>query len=216
LVFELLWRDYWKFFALKHGTSIFFPGGTIGSKREWKHYEKNLQAWIDGRTGFPLVDANMRELAATGFMSNRYGAEYFESILLDHDVYSNYGNWCAGAGMTGGRLNRFNIVKQSKDYDQHGDYVRHWLPELKDVPSHLVHEPWKMNQFQQMEYNCRLGVDYPNPIVKPFYPNAKEGDKSKGDNRRGGGKKITNVNRSNRHQRKEMKSLNVGSYHISG
>jgi deoxyribodipyrimidine photo-lyase len=231
LVFELLWRDYWKFFALKHGTSIFFPGGTIGSTKEWKHYEKNLQAWINGRTGFPLVDANMRELAATGFMSNRgrqnvcsflalelnqdwrYGAEYFESVLLDHDVYSNYGNWCAGAGMTGGRLNRFNIVKQSKDYDQLGDYVRLWLPELKDVPTQFVHEPWKMTQFHQMEYKCRLGVDYPNPIAKPFYPNPKESNKSNSDNRKGG-KHNTSVNKNNRHQRKEMKSLNVGSYHI--
>ncbi|KAG7364804.1 DASH family cryptochrome [Nitzschia inconspicua] len=235
LVFELLWRDYWKFFALKHGTSLFFPGGTIGSTQRWKHFEKNLQAWIEGRTGFPLVDANMRELAATGFMSNRgrqnvcsflalelnqdwrYGAEYFESVLLDHDVHSNYGNWCAGAGMTGGRLNRFNIVKQSKDYDQHGDYVRLWLPELKDVPTQFVHEPWKMTQFQQMEYNCRLGVDYPNPITKPFYPDPKSGSKSKGDynNRRGGEGKHNNSNKNNRHQRKEMKSLKTGSYQIS-
>ncbi|KAL3915463.1 MAG: hypothetical protein SGILL_005642 [Bacillariaceae sp.] len=232
VVFELLWRDYWKFFALKHGTSLFFPGGTVGNTKEWKHYEKNLQAWIEGRTGFPLVDANMRELAATGFMSNRgrqnvcsflalelnqdwrYGAEYFESVLLDHDVHSNYGNWCAGAGMTGGRLNRFNIVKQSKDYDQHGEYVRHWIPELKDVPTQFVHEPWKMTQFQQAEYNCRLGVDYPNPIAKPFYPNPKNGSRSKGDNRKGG--RNSKNNKNNRHQRKEMKSLNKGRYEISG
>ena len=234
LVFELLWRDFFKFFALKHGNSIFFPGGTIGSDKEWKHYEKNLQAWKEGRTGFPLVDANMRELAATGFMSNRgrqnvcsflalelnqdwrYGADHFETTLLDHDVYSNYGNWCSGAGMTGGRLNRFNIVKQSKDYDQLGEYVRHWIPELKDVPTQFVHEPWKMNQFQQMESNCRLGVDYPNPIAKPFYPNPKTGSNSKGDNnnRRGGGNKKPANN--NRHQRKEMKSLKTGFYEISG
>jgi deoxyribodipyrimidine photo-lyase len=237
LVFELLWRDFFKFFALKHGNSIFFPGGTIGSKKDWKHYEKNLQAWIDGRTGFPLVDANMRELAATGFMSNRgrqnvcsflalelnqdwrYGAGYFEEKLIDHDVYSNYGNWCSGAGMTGGRLNRFNIIKQSKDYDQHGDYVRLWLPELKDIPTQFVHEPWKMNQFQQMEYNCRLGVDYPNPIAKPFYSNPinedKNSSRSKGGKTRGGN---SNRNKaiSNRHQRKDMKSLKVGSYEITG
>jgi deoxyribodipyrimidine photo-lyase len=236
VVFELLWRDYWKFFALKHGTSMFFPGGTIGSKQEWKHYEKNLQAWIEGRTGFPLVDANMRELAATGFMSNRgrqnvcsflalelnqdwrYGAEYFESVLLDHDVHSNWGNWCAGAGMTGGRLNRFNIVKQSKDYDQHGEYVKHWLPELKDVPKQFVHEPWKMNQFQQTEANCRLGVDYPNPIIKPFYPNPENSSKSKNEANRNGGRncKHHKTNTSNRHQRKDMKSLKQGYYEISG
>lgn len=238
LVFELLWRDFFKFFALKHGDSIFLPGGTIGSNQEWKHYEKNLISWVEGRTGFPLVDANMRELAATGFMSNRgrqnvcsflalelnqdwrYGAEYFESVLLDHDVHSNYGNWCAGAGMTGGRLNRFNIVKQSKDYDQHGDYVRHWIPELKLVPTQFIHEPWKMNQFQQTEYNCRLGVAYPNPIAKPYYyPNPKNGGKGQGDDRRGGAKggNGTSANsQRGRGQKKDMKSLKKGNYEILG
>jgi deoxyribodipyrimidine photo-lyase len=229
VVFELLWRDFFKLFALKHGTSMFSPGGTIGSDQEWKHYDKNLKAWIEGRTGFPLVDANMRELAATGFMSNRgrqnvcsflvlelnqdwrYGADYFESTLLDYDVHSNWGNWCSGAGMTGGRLNRFNIVKQSKDYDQHGEYVRHWVPELKDVPNQLVHEPWKMTQFQQVEYNCRLGVNYPNPISKPFYFDPKSGGRSKGDNR-GRGKGGSNSNRNRgRGQRKDMKSLATGN-----
>lgn len=229
LVFEVLWRDYFKYFAKKHGDKIFSPGGTEGSSKEWKHYEKNLQAWKDGKTGFPLVDANMRELAATGFMSNRgrqnvcsflalelnldwrYGADYFESVLLDHDVHSNWGNWCAGAGMTGGRINKFNIVKQSKDYDQHGEYVRHWLPELKDVPTKIIHEPWKMSQFQQIESNCRLGVDYPNPIAKPYYPNPKNSGRSKGDN----SKSSPNNNRG-RGQRKDMKSMKKGSYDIIG
>jgi deoxyribodipyrimidine photo-lyase len=235
VVFEMLWRDFFKLFALKHGESMFFPGGTMGSKKEWKHYEKNVRAWTEGRTGFPLVDANMRELAATGFMSNRgrqnvcsfltlelnqdwrYGADYFESTLLDYDVHSNWGNWCSGAGMTGGRLNRFNIVKQSKDYDRHGDYVRLWLPELKNVPTQFVHEPWKMNQFQQMEYGCQLGVDYPNPVIPPFYPDPKGGSRSKGD--RGGGKSgnrdQANKNRS-RGQTKDMKSLKTGKFSITG
>jgi len=177
----------------------------------------------------------MRELVATGFMSNRgrqnvcsflalelnqdwrYGADYFESVLLDHDVHSNWGNWASGAGMTGGRLNRFNIVKQSKDYDQHGEYVRQWLPELKDVPTKFVHEPWKMNDFHQIEFNCRLGVDYPNPIVKPFQPNPKHSGKSKGDNRRKGGGNSKSSANNNRHrgQRKDMKSLKEGSYKIT-
>lgn len=232
VVFELLWRDYFKFFALKHGSRMFFPGGIIDSDKSWKHYPKNVQAWIEGKTGFPLVDANMRELAATGFMSNRgrqnvasflalelnqdwrYGADYFESVLLDYDVHSNWGNWCAAAGMTGGRLNRFNIVKQSKDYDQHGEYVRHWLPELKDVPTQFVHEPWKMSQFHQTQYNCRLGVDYPNPIAQPFYPKPKSGSGSKNDRRNGGGRGGNkrggkNSNRG-RGQRQDMKSLKTG------
>ena len=198
VVFELLWRDFFKFFALKHGNAIFFPEGTAGMDKKWGHYEKSIEAWKEGRTGYPLVDANMRELAATGFMSNRgrqnvasffaidmnqdwrYGADYFESTLMDYDVHSNWGNWCAAAGMTGGRLNRFNIFKQSKDYDALGEYVRLWLPELKNVPTEFVHSPWRMTQFQQMEYGVRLGVDYPNPIVPPTAP-------SNGNNKRGGG-----------------------------
>ena len=104
----------------------------------------------------PLVDANMRELAATGWMSNRgrqnvasylildlgidwrRGAEHFETLLLDYDTASNWGNWVAAAGLTGGRLNKFNITKQSRDYDANGDYLRAWIPELADVPTEYV------------------------------------------------------------------------------
>lgn len=120
--------------------------------------------------------------------------------------------------MTGGRLNRFNIVKQSKDYDKEGDYVRYWVPELKDVPTHLVHEPWKMSKEQQQEYGCRLGVDYPNPIVKPTAPNpyadsgARGNDKNgKGQNRNRNKRNGPNPNRG-RGQRQDMKSLKQGQY----
>merc|ERR1712157_158760 len=90
---------------------------------------------------------------------------------------------------TGGRENRFNIVKQSKDYDKEGEYVRHWIPELKDVPTNLVHEPWKMSKEQQDQFGCRLGVDYPNPIVKPTFPNpyGKNGNGGRGHGGRGNG-----------------------------
>merc|ERR1712157_89117 len=147
----------------------------------------------------------------------RYGADHFESTLIDHDVYANYGNWCSAAGMTGGRLNRFNIVKQSKDYDQHGEYVKHWLPELKNVPKQFVHEPWKMSQFQQMEYGCKLGVDYPNPIAKPYYPPKNGGGGGRGGGKkgahkggRGGNRGKNNPNRG-RGQRQDMKSLKEGT-----
>lgn len=236
VVFELLWRDFFKFFAKKHGNGIFFLGGTVGSDKKWAHFQPSIDAWKEGRTGYPLVDANMRELAATGFMSNRgrqnvcsflaidlnqdwrYGADYFESTLLDYDVHSNWGNWCAGAGMTGGRLNRFNIVKQSKDYDCHGEYVRLWLPELKNVPNEFVHTPWKMTQFQQMEYGVRLGVDYPNPVIPPFTPNDKNmqgGERnSKGGGNHRSGKSDHNRNRG-RGQRKDMKSLKEGTFRMN-
>jgi deoxyribodipyrimidine photo-lyase len=112
--------------------------------------------------------------------------------------------------MTGGRLNRFNIVKQSKDYDQLGAYVKLWCPELKDLPKEFMHEPWKMNQFQQMEYNCRLGVDYPNPIVSPSQPRTDGGNRHGNSN---SGKQRKPNNR-NRHQSKEMKSLKQGDFKI--
>jgi deoxyribodipyrimidine photo-lyase len=87
LVFEMLWRDYCKFFCLKHGDSVFLPGGTMGNDKKWVTYEKNLVAWKEGRTGYPLVDANMREMAATGFMSNRGRQNVcsFLAIDLNHD-----------------------------------------------------------------------------------------------------------------------------------
>jgi deoxyribodipyrimidine photo-lyase len=139
----------------------------------------------------------------------RYGADHFEMLLLDYDVYSNWGNWCSAAGMTGGRLNRFNIVKQSKDYDAQGDYVRHWCPELSSLPNALVHEPWKMNKEQQAQYGLTLGIDYPNPIVAPTVSNPyrndqdddrKKNSSSKGPSHRGKG------------QRRDMKSLKEGNY----
>ena len=252
VVFELLWRDYFKFFALKHGNDIFKLDGTLGkaargehpNSRRWGLDRRTVEAWKVGKTGYPLVDANMRELAATGFMSNRgrqnvcsflaldtntdwrYGADHFESELLDYDIYSNWGNWCSGAGMTGGRVNRFNIVKQSKDYDKDGHYVRTWIPELEGVPTQYVHEPWKMTKEQQGEFGVRLGVDYPNPIVPPFAP-SRDGGKGGGRGGRDGGQRNSkggrgggdrrrkndgpNPNRG-RDQRQDMKSLPEGSY----
>ena len=246
VVFELLWRDFFKFFALKQGNQIFSLDGTLGreahgshpNSRKWGLNPKQLQAWKDGTTGYPLVDANMRELKATGYMSNRgrqnvasflaidmntdwrYGADHFESLLLDYDIYSNWGNWCSAAGMTGGRLNRFNVVKQGKDYDQKGDYVRHWCPELTNISNNLIHEPWKMRKEQQKEFGVRIGVEYPNPILKPTAPNTysrgKHGNKKGG--RGNGGRKDKrggdNPNRG-RGQRQDMKSLKKGTYELS-
>ena len=134
--------------------------------------------------------------------------------------------------MTGGRINRFNIVKQSRDYDQHGEYIKLWLPELKDVPVPYVHEPWKMTQFQQIEYNCHLGLDYPNPIIPPFAYNAsgqpgsgRQGDSHRNTNsngRQGGGKRNNNKEKQrkpnnsnrNRHQKYEMTGLKEGQYNF--
>ena len=215
MVFELLWRDFFHWYASKHGDRIFkLDGPTRSYPWKWRsplehsEHEALLRRWKDGRLGVPLVDANMRELAATGFMSNRgrqnvasylaldlqldwrYGADHFESLLLDYDVASNWGNWVAAAGLTGGRVNRFNIVKQSKDYDPDGDYVRHWLPELSKIPGARVHEPWLLSNAEQGEYGVRIGVDYPSPPKSQFsYGGGGKGGGggSKGRGKGGGG-----------------------------
>jgi deoxyribodipyrimidine photo-lyase len=244
VVFELLWGCFFRMFAAKYGNAIFFLDGTLGKEahgshpnsRKWGLDKRYLQAWKDGMTGYPLVDANMRELKATGFMSNRgrqnvasflaldmntdwrYGADHFESHLIDFDVYANWGNWCSAAGMTGGRLNRFNIVKQSKDYDSEGEYVKHWCPELSSLPANLVHEPWKMTKEQQEEYGVRLGIDYPKPIVPNTAPNPYSRESGKNSNGKGKNSENKrdgkNPNRG-RGQRQDMKSLETGSYRFS-
>lgn len=188
LIFELLWRDYFRLICAKHGNKIFRLSGLQGIEIPWKEDWERFDRWCQGRTGFPLVDANMRELAATGFMSNRgrqnvasfltknlginwqMGCEWFESLLIDYDVCSNWGNWnyTAGVGNDARGFRFFNILKQSKDYDPQGNYVKHWLPELAQIPASKVHEPWKLLPVEQQRFDVRLGVDYPQPIVDLF------------------------------------------------
>ncbi|NEQ55585.1 MAG: DASH family cryptochrome, partial [Leptolyngbya sp. SIO3F4] len=185
LIFELLWRDYFRFICAKHRDTVFYPSGLRGLQVAWKEDWQRFEQWTIGETGYPLIDANMRELAATGFMSNRgrqnvasfltknlgidwrMGAEWFESLLIDYDVCSNWGNWnyTAGIGNDARGFRYFNIPKQSKDYDPDGNYVKHWLPELKKVPRKKIHSPWKLDSDEQKRCQVRLGVDYPNPIV---------------------------------------------------
>lgn len=187
LIFELIWRDFYKFFAMKHGDRLFKSGGTAAGGKfvKWRADDAALSAWKNGTTGFPMVDANMRELKATGFMSNRgrqnvaswlvldakvdwrLGAEYFENQLIDYDASSNWGNWVAAAGLTGSRVNRFNIAKQTKDYDPQGEYCKHWLPELTGVPGKFIADPRNMPGDVQQSANCVIGVDYPAPFKLP-------------------------------------------------
>eukprot|EP00943_MAST-04B_sp_MAST-4B-sp1_P003738 g3738.t1 len=202
LIFELMWRDFFTFQAVRQGNNIFKIHGPIGAnnkfyRRNWPGTKEVLELWKNGQTGWPLVDANMRELNATGFMSNRgrqnvasflaleqrvdwrEGAEYFEKHLLDHDVGSNYGNWCSAAGLFGGRINRFNILKQSKDYDRHGEYIKRWIPELASVTLNKIHAPWEMSKSEMIQSNCIIGKDYPKPLMSQFkWPNASDNDNS--------------------------------------
>jgi deoxyribodipyrimidine photo-lyase len=186
MIFELLWRDYFRFICAKHGDRVFARSGLRGVPIPWKADPVRFEQWQTGHTGFPLVDANMRELGLTGFMSNRgrqnvasfltknlgidwrIGAAWFESALIDYDPCSNWGNWnySAGVGNDARGFRFFNITKQAKDYDSQGVYVKHWLPELAAVPGAKVHEPWRLTPEEQRQ--MRLGVDYPQPIVDLF------------------------------------------------
>ncbi|KAI9275334.1 DNA photolyase, FAD-binding/Cryptochrome [Sporodiniella umbellata] len=156
------------------------------SEKVWKMDKDQFNTWKTGQTGMPFIDACMRELIATGFLNNRgrqntasflskdleldwrIGAEWFEATLKDHDVYSNYGNWqyVSGVGCDPREgIRHFNIMKQSKDYDDDGEYVRLWCPELKDIPDKYVHCPWQMSKEDQKKYNCVIGKDYPEPMI---------------------------------------------------
>lgn len=188
VVFELTWRDFFEMTARKHGRKLFWQYGfkDLAPQQRWAGASSpSFKAWTLGRTGAPLVDANMRELVATGFMSNRgrqnvasylvhdlgvdwrLGAAFFEAHLVDYTAPSNWGNWHAAAGLNGGRINRFNIVKQSRDYDEQGEYIKLWCPELKDVPAPQCFEPHKMSRADQVRYKCEIGVDYPRPVAAP-------------------------------------------------
>ncbi|XP_005098342.1 cryptochrome DASH isoform X2 [Aplysia californica] len=186
VIFELIWRDYFRFVGLKYGNKLFHSGGIKGDRVEWKVNKEQFKAWQEGRTGVPYVDANMRELMATGFMSNRgrqnvasfltkdlhldwrLGAEWFESMLIDHDVCSNYGNWLYSAGIGNDpRENRkFNVVKQGLDYDAEGDYVRLWVPELAGIKTGSVHCVWTLSPAVLESGDVSLGQTYPLPLVK--------------------------------------------------
>ncbi len=145
LIFELLWRDYFKYVSLKHGSKIFQLKGISQKNLEWNSDPSILKKWIEGDLEEPFVNANMKEIAATGFMSNRgrqnvnsfwakellqdwrIGAAYFESMLVDYDVHSNWGNWMYNSGVGNDpRDRKFNIKKQAERYDADGTYQKTW------------------------------------------------------------------------------------------
>lgn len=186
LIFELMWRDFFRFMAKKHGNKIFLIGGTKGAPDpRWRNDRQLLQKWIDGATGVPFVDANMRELKLTGFMSNRgrqnvasfltkdlmvnwqMGAEYFESMLIDYDPCSNWGNWnyVAAVGSDPRENRYFNILTQAHKYDADGAYVKYWLPELANLPVEWIHRPDRLNDSLQLELDFKLGDKYPLALV---------------------------------------------------
>jgi cryptochrome len=146
LIFELIWRDYFKYVSLKHGNEIFKLEGILQKDYEWSTNQNQIQKWINGETNSDFVNANMIELKETGWMSNRgrqnvasyfakeleldwrIGASYFESLLLDYDVHSNYGNWMYVAGVGNDpRDRKFNVQLQAERYDANGKFRGIWL-----------------------------------------------------------------------------------------
>ena len=158
---ELLWRDFFRLIGKKYENLIFQKGGIKqGKNLQLTDNQDEFKTWSEGRTGYPIVDANMIELNSTGYMSSRgrqivasflindlkvnwiMGAEYFESLLVDYDACSNYGNWnrLAGVGSDTLETRSINVTSQSRRYDPDGSYITHWIPALKALPSDKVHE----------------------------------------------------------------------------
>ena len=186
LFYGLMWRDFLRFMAKKHGDVIFEAGGSRrGETLPLKENFDLFQKWIDGNTGVPLIDANMREIKHTGYMSNRgrqnvssflvndlkvswqMGADYFESILIDYDPASNYGNWnyVGGVGSDPKENRYFNILSQAKRYDPEGAYVKKWIPELEGVPADKIHQLDRLSSQEQEQHDIRIGDDYPPALV---------------------------------------------------
>ena len=151
-------------------------------KFPWEKNQKFLSAWKRGLTGYPIVDAGMRELYEEGWMHNRVrmivgsflvkhllinwteGEKHFQNCLLDFNTANNVAGWqwVAGCGADAAPYFRiFNPILQGEKFDKEGEYVKKWVPELKDVPKKFLHKPWELND----ENILKLGKDYPLPIV---------------------------------------------------
>ncbi|MFO0775096.1 MAG: deoxyribodipyrimidine photo-lyase [Nitrospiraceae bacterium] len=188
---ELIWREFFLHVMAGYSHVVdgpFRPTARVAPSRPDDAVARRLfQAWCDGRTGYPLVDAGMRQVNRTGWMHNRvrmvvasflvkdlrldwrWGERYFMQRLLDADLGVNNGNWqwCASTGtdaMPGYRI--FHPELQGKKFDPGGDYVRRYVSELAAVPTAQIHAPHRMSVATQADADCRIGVDYPAPVVE--------------------------------------------------
>ena len=183
---ELVWREF--------SYNVLFHAPTVTHKNlqkkfdhlTWRSSKSDLLAWQQGATGYPLVDAGMRELWQTGYMHNRVrmvvasfliknlrinwreGEAWFWKLLVDADLASNSFNWqwVAGSGYDAAPYFRiFNPTTQGKKFDKHGDYVKHWIPELKNIPDKYLYEPWLAPEEILKKAHVELEKNYPKPIV---------------------------------------------------
>ena len=185
---QLAWRDFY-YHVLHH-----FPRNAKSEFQEryrgrirWSYARKRFDAWAEGRTGYPLVDAGMRQLQREGWMHNRarlvvgsfltkdlgidwrWGERWFMRWLLDGDEANNNGNWqwIASVGVDPQPAYRriYNPARHMERYDPNGDYVRRYVLELREVPDEYLREPWTMPGELQEQAGCVIGEDYPEPIV---------------------------------------------------
>lgn len=185
---QLCWRDFYQHVLAHHPDNAWqeYQARYRGTLK-WAADEAGFTAWTEGRTGFPLVDAGMRQLRREGWMHNRVrllagsfltkdlgvdwrrGEDWFMRMLLDGDQASNNGNWqwIASVGVDPQPAFRriYNPALQQQRFDPDGRYVRRYVPELAGVPDEYLAEPWRMPGEQQERAGCRIGRDYPGPIV---------------------------------------------------
>ncbi len=183
---QLAWREFY------HYVLLMFPHPHQEFQEryrdmQWDSDSQLLEAWKDGKTGYPVVDAAMRQLKQEGWMHNRArlivgsfltkdlgidwreGEAHFMQWLLDGDMANNNGNWqwIASVGVDPAPVFRrlYNPSSQRDKYDPNGDYVRRYVPELTQVPDDYLSEPWRMSEDEQKKYGCEIGKDYPSPVV---------------------------------------------------
>ncbi len=183
---ELGWREF-SYNLLYHFPDL--PRVNLQKKFDafpWRKDEEALKRWQKGQTGYPIVDAGMRELWETGYMHNRvrmivgsfliknlmlhwhYGEEWFWDTLVDADLANNSASWqwIAGCGADAAPYFRiFNPITQGKKFDEDGEYVRRHVSELKHMPLKFLHNPWEAPEKILREAGVKLGVDYPLPMV---------------------------------------------------
>lgn len=184
---QLAWRDWWAHTLAERGDLADRAIVTAFDRIEWRDAPDELARWCHGATGYPIVDAGMRQLTSTGWMHNRVrmicasflvkdllidwrrGERFFRHHLVDADVAQNAGNWqwVAGTGPDAAPYFRiFNPTAQGRKFDPDGEFVRRWLPELGAMPTRFVHEPAEAPADVLADAGVQLDVSYPSPIVQ--------------------------------------------------
>jgi deoxyribodipyrimidine photo-lyase len=183
---QIVWREFAHHLLFHYPETPRDPLRADFRRFPWVADPDSLRAWQQGMTGFPLVDAGMRELSKTGWMHNRVrmvaasflvknllirwqeGAAWFRETLLDADLANNTlgWQWCAGCGADASPYFRiFNPAIQGAKFDPEGHYVRRWVPELARMPDHWIHRPWQAPAEVLAEAGVELGRTYPRPMV---------------------------------------------------